>query len=103
MSSLAGLWRSPIGRIPWPVDPKPVALAGPDAGDVAVMDVSGPLGQPHPLLVAVVVEQAEIDGRGRLGETATLMPVPSNLTPNGWGAPNVGDVVTGGSPVWSLR
>ncbi len=36
-------------------------------------------------------------------ETATLMPAPSNLTPNGWGAPNVGDVVTGGAPVWSLR
>ena len=45
-----------------------VALAGLHAGDVAVVDEGGDLGQGQAFLDAVVVEQAELDLVGDLGE-----------------------------------
>ena len=50
------------------VDPEAVALAGPDIGQVAVPAQRGDLGEGDALLVALVVEQAEVDAGGDIGE-----------------------------------
>ena len=58
----------PPGRIVWAVHPVAVALAGFDVGDEAVPDEAVDLGQRHPGLGAVGVEQAQLDLLGGLAE-----------------------------------
>ena len=67
-SSLFGLQRRPCAGVVRAVHPEAVALAGVDAGQVGVPDVAVHLGQPDALLVAVVVEQAQLDLLGHLAE-----------------------------------
>ena len=58
----------PLGRGPRPVHPVAVALPGLHPGHVAVVHEAGHLGQLDAALDAVVVEQAQLDGVGHLGE-----------------------------------
>src|SRR5581483_33661 len=51
-------------RVPGPVNPEAVALAGLDAGQVAVPDVEGGFGQRDPALATGVVEKAQLDALG---------------------------------------
>ncbi len=51
-------------RVPGPVDAEAVALAGPDAGDVAVPAEGGALGEVGAALAARLVEEAELDPHG---------------------------------------
>ena len=55
-------------RVPRAVHPEAVPLSGFDAGDVAVMDVGGVIGQLEATLAAVVVEHAELHLGGGLRE-----------------------------------
>ena len=66
----------PGGRVVGPVHPVAVALAGADAGQVAVPDEPVHLAQVDPALVAVVVEQAQLDPLGYLGEQREVGPGP---------------------------
>ena len=61
ISSLAGLKRRPRSGLVRAVHAVAVVLAGPDAREVAVPVVRRPLAQLDALLVAVLVEQAELD------------------------------------------
>jgi hypothetical protein len=58
----------PLGRLVGPVDAEAVALARPDPGQVRVPDERVALGDLHPRLLAVGVEQAQLDAVGDLGE-----------------------------------
>jgi len=49
------------GRLPRPGDAVAVALSRPDAGEIDVPVVRGPLGDGDALLAILVVEQAELD------------------------------------------
>ncbi len=62
-----------LGRV-GPVDAKAVELAGPEASDVAVIDLVGVFGQldPHRLADAVAVEEADLDGLGILREDCEI-------------------------------
>ncbi len=58
----------PVRRVPWAMDPIPVALPAADARQVGVPDVSRRFGHLDPRLDAVVVEQAQLHALGDLGE-----------------------------------
>src|SRR5207248_11450311 len=51
----------PLLRLPRAVDAIPIALAGLDADEIPVPDEAGALGERQPLLVAILVEEAELD------------------------------------------
>jgi hypothetical protein len=65
---LAGVAAVPVLRVVRAVDAVPVALAGADVGQVAVVDERVALGQLDPGLGAVLVEQAQLHPVRRLGE-----------------------------------
>ena len=58
----------PLGRSEWPVDAVAVALARPDAREVAVPPRSRPLGEANPCLSPDVIEEAQLDPLGHVGE-----------------------------------
>ena len=64
----------PLGRVVRAVHPVPVPLARADAGQVPVPDEPVHLVQVDPRLGAVVVEQAELDPVGYLGEQPEVGP-----------------------------
>ena len=64
----------PARRVVRPVDAVAVALSRPDAGDVAVPVVRGVVGELDACLGAVLVEQAELDALGVLGEEREVRP-----------------------------
>jgi hypothetical protein len=64
----------PLTRVVGAVDAVAVLLAGHHAGHVAVVDEPVHLGEPDPGLGAVVVEQAELDLLGDLGEQREVGP-----------------------------
>ena len=50
------------------MDAIPITVAGLDPDEIPVPDVTGALGEREPLLVAVLVEEAELDFGGHLRE-----------------------------------
>ena len=66
----------PLGEVVRAVHAIAVALAGLDAGDVAVPDVTVDLGQRHPGLGTGIVDQAQLHRRGDLGEEREVHPGP---------------------------
>ncbi len=65
---LRGIAALPLLGSPGSVHAVGIALAWPDAGQVAVPDVASVLGKLDPLLVAALVEEAKVDAGGDLGE-----------------------------------
>ncbi len=80
-----------LGRVPRAVDPVAVALTGIHAGELDVPVERLAVHDRHPLLVAVVVEQAELHGRGVLGEQREVGggPVPGGADGPGAAGPGV--------------
>ncbi len=72
------------------VDAVAVELAGADIGHIAVEDLVGIFGQRDPLdlLLAVVVEQAELDLGGVGGEDREIGALAVPAAPRGWGRPS---------------
>src|SRR5690606_37391459 len=64
---LVGVAAVPVGRVPGTVDPEAVALADAHPGQVGVPAEAVDLGEGDARLVALVVEQAQLDGLGDLG------------------------------------
>ena len=95
-NNLDGSWRSP-GRQSFPVDPVAVPGTRPDVGQVSVPHRTGALGQRDPDLLAVLVEQAQVDAARSPGDppslaaepenTLKLVPAPSQVAPSGYGRP----------------
>ena len=81
---MAGLQRWPVRRVVGAVHAVAVALAGLDAGQVGVPDEAVDLGQLDAGLGAVVVDQAELDPLGDLGEQRrSSRRLPSKVAPRG--------------------
>src|SRR5437763_10530907 len=57
-------------------DPEAVALTGADLGQVAVPGERGALAHRDPRLVVLLVEQAELDAGGVLGEQGEVRAAP---------------------------
>ena len=89
--SLSGLKRWPVAGSYGAVDAVAVPLPGPDAGDVAVPVERLALGQLHPRLAIVGVEEAELDPRRVLREEREIRPVtvPVRAEREGMAGPDV--------------
>ena len=72
-----------VARIPWAVDPEAVALTGTETIDVAGVDEVLRFGKPEAGLVAVVVEQAELDVLGHLREDGEVHSGAVEVRPEG--------------------
>ena len=75
-----------LGGVVRAVHAEAVALAGVDAGQEGVPDVAVHLGEPDALLVAVVVEEAQLDLLGHLAEDREIRAGAVVRGPEGVGA-----------------
>jgi len=78
-----GVEAQALARRPGPRGAEPVTLPGPEARHVAVPHVARALGQRCARLVAVGVEEAQLDGLRVLREDGEVDTLPSNVAPSG--------------------